>query len=113
MGSVAVSRQGNRPSGIPARVTNLWLSYSPSADWRVGGDLRYVSDRYADAANTLKAESYGLLGAFVQYKLDRKTTLTARIKNLTDKIYAENVSGTNMVYLGAPRTLDLSVQTSF
>lgn len=113
VGSVAVSRQGNRPSGIPARVTNLWLSYSPSADWRVGGDLRYVSDRYADAANTLKAESYGLLGAFVQYKLDRKTTLTARIKNLTDKVYAENVSGTNMVYLGAPRTLDLSVQTSF
>lgn len=113
VGGVAVSRQGNRPSGIPARVANLWLSYSPSADWRVGGDLRYVSDRYADAANTLKAESYGLLGAFVQYKLDRKTTLTARIKNLTDKIYAENVAGTNMVYLGAPRTLDLSLQTSF
>lgn len=113
VGNAAVSRQGNRPTNIPARVGNLWLSYSPVADWRIGGDLRYVSDRYADSANTLKDDSYVLLGAFAQYKLDRKSTLTARIKNLTDKIYAENLSGTNMVYLGAPRTFDLSLQTSF
>jgi len=113
VGSVVYSRQGNRPTNIPARVGNLWLSYSATADWRFGGDLRYVSDRYADAANTLRTDGYVLLGLFAQYRLDRKTTLTARIKNLTDKIYAETISGTNMAYLGAPRTVDLSVQTSF
>ncbi|GBG01824.1 hypothetical protein AZSI13_11510 [Azospira sp. I13] len=113
VGGKAVSRAGNKPTNIPARVGNLWLTWSPHAQWRFGTDLRYVAERYADTANTLKDGSYTLVGAFAQYKLDKKTTFTARIKNLTDKIYAESLSGTNQVYLGAPRTLDLSVQTSF
>jgi len=110
---VAVSRAGNRPTNIPKRVGNLWLTYVPAANWELGMDLRHVSSRYADTANTLTGDAYNLLGAFVSYKLNRTTRITLRGKNLSDEIYAENLSGTNMVYLGAPRTFDISVQAGF
>lgn len=113
VGGVAVSREGNRPTNIPKRVANLWVTYAPTGAWELGADARYVSARYANAANTVSDGSYTLFGAFATYKVDRTTKVTARVKNLTDKMYAENLSGTSMAYLGAPRTFDVSVQTSF
>ncbi len=113
VGGVAVSRAGNRPTNVPKRVANLWLTYRPLPAVELGADLRYVSSRYADTANTLSDDAYTLLGASASYQLDRTTRLVLRGKNLTDKIYAESFSGTGMVYLGQPRTVDLSIQTSF
>lgn len=112
VGAVSVSRKGNRPVNTPKNVGNLWLTYQLTAAWELGMDYRYVSDRYADTANTIYHASYQLLGAFVSYKVDRNTKITLRGKNLTDEIYAENL-GTSMVYLGAPRTLDLSIHATF
>lgn len=89
------------------------MNYSPVADLDLGADLRHVSSRYADSANTLSDGAYTLLGAYASLKLDRRTRLVLRGKNLTDKIYAESFSGANMVYLGTPRTIDLSIQASF
>jgi len=113
VGGVAVSRAGNRPTNIPKRVANLWLTYSPLANLELGSDLRHVSSRYANSANTLSGDSYTLLGAYTSYQVDRRTRIVLRGKNLTDEIYPESFSGTNMIYLGRPRTVDLSIQTSF
>lgn len=113
VGGVVVSRTGNRPTNIPKRIANLWLTYSPLANIELGSDLRHVSSRYANTANTLSGDGYTLLGAYASYQMDRRTRIVLRGKNLTDEIYAESFSGTNMVYLGRPRTVDLSIQTSF
>jgi iron complex outermembrane receptor protein len=112
VGSVVVSRKGNRPTNTPKNVGNLWVAYQPSAFWEMGADYRYVSSRFADTANTIYHDAYQLLGAFLSYKPDRKTRITLRGKNLTDEIYAENL-GASQVYLGAPRTVDLSIHMTF
>ncbi|PKO91402.1 MAG: TonB-dependent siderophore receptor [Betaproteobacteria bacterium HGW-Betaproteobacteria-10] len=113
VGGIAVSRAGKRPSNIPERVGNLWLTYVPAANWQIGADARYVASRYSDSANTISDGAYNLFGAFVSYRLNRTSKLTLRGKNLSDEIYAENLSGSNMAYLGAPRTFDISIQTGF
>lgn len=113
VGGVVVSRAGNRPTNVPKRVANLWLTYSPVPALELGADLRYVSARYADTANTLRDDAYTLVGASASYKLNRTTRLVLRGKNLTDKIYADSFSGSTMVYLGQPRTIDLSIQSGF
>ena len=46
------------------------------------------------------------------WKLRPTTTLTARLRNATDRIYAAN-AGSGQVYLGAPRTLDVTLHTAF
>jgi len=109
---VAVSRAGKRPSNIPARVANLRVSHDLTGALQVGMDARYVSRRYADAANTISDKAYTLLGASLNYRLNKQVSLSARLNNLTDKIYAANVS-TGQFYLGAPRSAEVAVQVDF
>tara|TARA_Y100000748_G_scaffold239407_1_gene203539 strand:+ start:3971 stop:6145 length:2175 start_codon:yes stop_codon:yes gene_type:complete len=112
VGGSAVSYAGNRPSNVPKRVANLWLTWAPRNDWELGLDTRYVSSVYADSANTLWVPSYTLFGAHVRYQLSAETEVTLRGRNLTDEVYARQ-AGSSMLYLGAPRSVELSLQTRF
>ena len=112
-GGVAVSRAGNRPANTPARVANLWLDYAFAPGWSAGASVRYVSSVYANSANTTSAPGYTLLGASLGYRVSRNLSLTARVNNLADKVYAANVTGTPMMYLGAPRTFELGLAARF
>ncbi|MDP2112257.1 MAG: TonB-dependent receptor [Thiobacillus sp.] len=113
VGGVVVSRAGNTPTNIPARVANLWLTYNFTPELQAGVDARYVSSRFGDTANTISDSAYALYGAFTSYRLQKNTSLTARVRNLTDEIYAASVTGSPMFYLGAPRTYELALQTHF
>ncbi len=110
VGGVAVSRAGKTPANIPTWVSNLWLSWKPSAALQLGLDARRVSRRYGNTANSVGDAGYTLFGANLSYQLRRNTQLTVRVKNLGDKIYAANV-GASSFYLGAPRSLDLTLQS--
>lgn len=109
---VAVSRVGNTPSGVPAWVANARLNWNLSEQLELGLDARYVAQRYANTANTIWDGAYTLLGASLSYQHSRKTQIVLRGKNLTDKVYAAS-PGSGSFYLGAPRSFDLSLQTSF
>jgi len=78
-----------------------------------GVDARYVSSRYGDTANTVSDGAYTLFGAFVTWQLMNNSSVTARVTNLTDEIYANSVQGTNMFYLGAPRAFEVSWRMAF
>ncbi|WP_394561990.1 TonB-dependent receptor [Aquipseudomonas alcaligenes] len=112
VGGVSVSREGNNPINVPDSVANLWLTYSLSNALQVGTDARYVASVYADNANTLKAPSYTLYGLFARYRIDEHTALTARLRNLTDEVYAKQAYGTQY-YMGAPRSFDVSLDLRF
>ena len=74
---------------------------------------RYVGKTYADAANTTWAPAYMVFDAAVSHRIDRNLTVTARVRNLTDKVYAANVSSAGMFYLGAPRSFELTLQARY
>ena len=113
VGGVAVSRDGNRPTGVPVHVANVWATYELAPKWAATVDLRSVSARYANTANTLSAPGFTLLGASVEHRLANGATLVGRVRNLTDRIYAAAVTGTPMFFLGAPRTFELSLRLAF
>jgi len=108
----SVSRKGNTPVNVPANVANLWLTYSFDPAWSAGVDVRYVDSVYADNANTLQAPAYALLGTFARYRLDEHTALTARVRNLTDELYAKQAYG-GQYYMGAPRTFEVAMDVRF
>lgn len=108
----AVSRAGNRPSNIPARVANLRISHELSSALQLGVDARYVSRRYADAANTISDKAYTLLGASLNYRLNKHAAVSARVNNLTDRAYAASAS-TGQFYLGAPRSAEVALRLDF
>jgi len=110
---VAVSRAGNIPTNTPDRVANAWLTYRFTPWLQAGVDARYVSSRYGDTANTFGDSAYTLYGAFATYKFPKYGSLTARVRNLTDEVYAASVTGSPMFYLGAPRSYELAWQAEF
>ncbi len=113
VGLVAVSRASNTPTNTPDRVANAWLTYRFTPVLQAGVDARYVSSRYGDTANTFGDSAYTLYGAFAAYTLPKYGTLTARVRNLTDEVYAASVTGSPMFYLGAPRSYEFAWQAEF
>ncbi len=110
---VAVSRNGRVPTNTPRQLGNLWVDYAFTPDWRGSVSARYVGRTYADAANTVWAPSYITMDAALSHRFDRHFTITGRVRNLTDKVYASNVTGTPMYYLGAPRSFELTLQARY
>jgi len=107
-----VSLAGKTPTNTPKAVANVWVSYAvtPSVQAHLGA--RRVGKVYADAANTLYWPSYTFVDLGLSWRIDRRLALEARVRNLTDRLYAANVTGT-MAYLGAPRTADVSLRMAF
>lgn len=70
-----VSRKGNRPTDVPRRTANLWLSKAINDDVSAGAGVRYVDSRYADMANNVELPSYTVVDASVSWKAMPKTTL--------------------------------------
>ena len=110
--SGSVSLAGKELTGTPRVVANLWNSVAllPSVDVNVG--LRYVGQRYADAANTMTWPSYTTVDLGVQWKVAPRTSLTAQVHNATDRVYAAS-TGTTKVYLAPGRSADLTLQFAF
>ncbi|WP_422843840.1 TonB-dependent receptor [Acidovorax sp. M2(2025)] len=107
-----VSLAGKVPTSTPQTVANLWLSYAITPAVTASAGTRYVGKVYADAANTLHRPGYTLLDLGLAWKATRSATLTGRIRNATDRLYAADARS-GQLYLGAPRTLDVTLQMAF
>lgn len=107
-----VSLAGMVPTLTPQTVANLWLSYTIAPAVTASAGVRHVGKTYADAANTQYWPAYTLLDLGLAWKITPGATLTGRVRNATDRIYGAEAR-TGQVYLGAPRTLDVTLHTAF
>ncbi|OAB49357.1 TonB-dependent receptor [Pseudomonas thivervalensis] len=111
---VVLSRKGKNPVNIPDRVANLWLTYDVAPDWQLGADVRYVSSVYANTANTTWVPSYTVYGLSMTHDLDKHVQVSARLRNLTDEVYARFIHQSNtQYYVGEPRSLEIAVQWKY
>src|SRR5690606_15648128 len=109
----AVSRAGNRPPNIPARVGNLWLDWQLQPRWALGAGLRAGSARQADAANSLRAPGYATWDAHLRWRAGVRTELTLRGRNLGDRRYIAQALGGQMAWPGDPRSWELVLHQAF
>lgn len=112
---VGVSRAGNVPPDVPEKIANLWLTYRPNGDWRIGAGAHFVGQRAGDNANTPTKwmDGYTTYDALVGYKLG-KGELMFTVRNLTDKLYANrSYGGGGQFMLGEPRAAEISWHAAF
>jgi iron complex outermembrane receptor protein len=107
-----VSLAGRTPTNTPSTVANLWLSYAVTPAVQASVGVRHVGKAYADAANTTNWPAYTLVDLGLSWRVSRSITLTGRVRNATDRLYAASI-GTASAYLGAPRTADLTLRAAF
>jgi len=84
--------------------------------WNAGISGRYLGERYLDASNTAKLPSATVFNANIGVDLQ---SLSPKLKgvgaslvvsNLTDRKYLAGVDGSNSAFIGAPRTVGVSVR---
>jgi len=114
VGGVVIPRDGNRPTNVPLRAANAWLSWDV-AGWQARTGLRFVGARFRDTANTGKLPSYTVVDAGLRRRLTRQLTADLRLYNATNKIYVTSPRNStfDLWYLGKPRAVEFTVGVNF
>jgi iron complex outermembrane receptor protein len=110
---VPVSRNGKQPPDVPELAANVWLVYAPALAWRLGAGMRFVGERFADTANTVREPSYALVDAFVSYAPFSFVNFSLRGRNLSDATYAIASYGSTQLILGEPRAIEFVANLRF
>lgn len=112
--AAGVSQKGNRPSNVPDHTFNADTSYTlEEIPLTLGAGVRHAGNFYTDTANTIKVDGHTLLDASISYPAG-KGALTLRGRNLTDEFYADwSAYNSGQVFLGTPRTFDLTYSVKF
>eukprot|EP01029_Cantina_marsupialis_P024939 TRINITY_DN65302_c0_g1_i1.p1 TRINITY_DN65302_c0_g1~~TRINITY_DN65302_c0_g1_i1.p1 ORF type:complete len:284 (+),score=42.98 TRINITY_DN65302_c0_g1_i1:1-852(+) len=110
-----LENDGNQLTGVAKHTANIFTTYDLSSfglnNMYIGGGARYIGDRYADDANSIKIDSDIIYNATFGYKKGNwRANLS--VKNLTDEEYIETAASTNATY-GQRRTAILTVSYSF
>ena len=107
-------RSGNRPTNVPRRTANLWLSKALSEQVQAGIGARYVDARYADTANSVTLPSYTVVDATIGWQVQADVRLGLELNNLFDRQYATTGSSDGQQwYLGAPRSFFVTADYRF
>jgi iron complex outermembrane receptor protein len=110
-----IDRSGNRPINVPSTTAAANMAYHlPGTPITVSGFARHVSGFYTDTANSIFVKGRTTFDAAVAWAIMDGATLTLRGRNLTDAFYGE-YSGYNStdIYIGAPRSFEVSLATHF
>lgn len=106
---------GNTVVLAPKHMVNLWTNY----EWQqaalrglsIGLGANYMSDTYANSANTYVLPAYTVVDAALGYRIGR-VGLRLNVNNLLDERYFNNVIITNQFYPGATRNYLLTLKYS-
>lgn len=95
-------------------IANLRLRYRPSAIEGLSSmlELQSIGDYWMDDANTRKYKGYTIANLKFHYQVNEQWSLNARVRNLTDKYYAQQAElryGSARFSPGASRTLYLGM----
>lgn len=109
-----VDRSGNRPPNVPEQMFDFSAYYSlRTAPLTFGAIVRHDGDFYTSNANTYRVAARTTLDAQVSWRAPFGQ-LTLRGRNLFDALYADwSGYGATQVYLGAPRSFDVTLTRSF
>lgn len=98
---------GNAMINAPRHLASIWLDRDFGNGWRVGGGLRHIGSRFADAANDVELDSITLVDIGATYtRGDIETSLN--IGNLTDETYVATCGFSYCSY-GEGRTVSAKV----
>lgn len=114
IGGVRVDRAGNRPINVPETTLTASALYTIGGTVTLGGFLRHAGAFTTDTANTIRVAGHEVVDASISLPVAANATLSLRGRNLTDAFYGEysGYPATN-VYIGAPRSFELSLAARF
>jgi len=112
-----IDASGNTPPNVPRLTGSVWTTVRNifGLPAEIGGGLRYVDSRFADAANTVLLKDYFLGIVYATFEVSPNLALTGRVNNLFNTAYAQwgDIFYPNQVTLGEPRRFEISALARF
>ncbi|MBP0597808.1 TonB-dependent siderophore receptor [Herbaspirillum sp. LeCh32-8] len=101
---------GKIPVNTPKHTLTTWTTYDVAPHWQVGGGATYMSQRYANATNTVQVGGYTRWDATVAYT-QKAYDIRLNLFNLSNKMYYDALiqSDGGRSVPGSGRTAMLSV----
>ena len=111
---IVPDRTGNRPQNVPERLADFVLTYSPKAlPVSLAASVRHNGNFFTENANVVKVNAFTTFDASIAWRTP-VGTLTVRGRNLTDRFYADwSGYASGLVFIGAPRSFDISFTRRF
>ncbi|MFB1077671.1 TonB-dependent receptor [Photobacterium damselae] len=107
---------GKKPNDVPDSLFSLWSTYQLDNNWRLGGGVKYVGERYAGNNQSVTLGSYTTVDLMAAYTVGRHK-IQANAYNLFDEKYilgaTNGKSGLNQIGYGAPVEFSLSYGYQF
>ncbi|ELB2040782.1 TonB-dependent siderophore receptor [Vibrio parahaemolyticus] len=107
---------GKKPNDVSDHLFSLWSTYQLDDNWRLGGGVKYVGDRYAGNDEAVALGDYTTVDLMAAYTTGRHK-IQANAYNLLDEKYilgaTNGTSGLNQIGYGAPAEFMLSYGYQF
>ncbi|ENC6720396.1 TonB-dependent siderophore receptor [Vibrio harveyi] len=102
---------GKKPNDVSDHLFSLWSTYQLDDNWRLGGGVKYVGDRYAGNDEAVALGDYTTVDLMAAYTTGRHK-IQANAYNVFDEKYilgaTNGKSGLNQIGYGAPAEFMLS-----
>ncbi len=107
---------GKKPNDVSDHLFSLWSTYQLADNWRLGGGVKYVGDRYAGNDEAVALGDYTTVDLMAAYTTGRHK-IQANAYNILDEKYilgaTNGTSGLNQIGYGAPAEFMLSYGYQF
>ncbi|HCG5278149.1 TPA: TonB-dependent siderophore receptor [Vibrio parahaemolyticus] len=107
---------GKKPNDVSDHLFSLWSTYQLDDNWRLGGGVKYVGDRYAGNDEAVALGDCTTVDLMVAYTTGRHK-IQANAYNILDEKYilgaTNGTSGLNQIGYGAPAEFMLSYGYQF
>ncbi|OUL56272.1 TonB-dependent siderophore receptor [Pseudoalteromonas ulvae] len=104
---------GKTPIWVAEQQASLWLNYYVSADFELNGGVRYVGESQLDKHNSDVIAPYTLIDFAASYDFSDQYQLGLAVSNLTDKRYVGSCVDIRRCWMGAERSIELTLNASF
>lgn len=104
---------GKTPVWVAERQASVWANWYATDKLIVSGGVRYVGESQMDAANSDTVPSYTLIDFAASYQIDPTYRVGLTVSNLMDKRYVGACYDANNCWMGAERSVELSLHASF
>ena len=104
---------GKTPVWVADKQASLWLNYAPLDTLDLSAGVRHVGESRMDAANTATVPAYTVFDAAAMWRLDRTWRLGLTASNLADKRYVGACFDARNCWMGAERSVELTLHAAF
>ena len=104
---------GKTPVWVADKQASLWLNYTPMDALNLSAGVRHVGESQMDALNTATVPSYTVFDAAAMVRLNKTWRLGLTASNLGDKRYVGACHSAQNCWMGAERSVELTLHAAF